>query len=222
MIHSSNQFILPESLNLNLIGIVGHARSGKDTVADFLAYAIGLESSIILPFAYPLKLSMSWAFGLPLHDDETMTTEYKETKDPFWGVTPREILQFAGTEIFRDTLSALLPHIGNNFWVKRHYGALTGELDTELERLSSGDTVIIPDVRFPNELDYIRRNGGRFIHLTRPGADGNIGIPGHTSEQVLSNRFTVADSVFHINNDSTLEVLHEKVNDFISLLPFPN
>lgn len=216
MIHTHNQFILPEKLELKLIGIVGKARSGKDTVADILATEIGEDNCCILPFALPLKYSMAWAFGLPLHED--LTTEAKESKSAFWGVSPREILQFAGTEIFREQISALIPHIGNNFWIKRHYGTLTGELDDEMEPLSQGDTVIIPDVRFPNEIDYVRRNGGRFIHLTRPGADGNIGIPGHASEAPLTNHFTVADNVTHITNDSTLEALHEKVNEFISTL----
>lgn len=215
-VHTTNQFILPENKEFNLIGILGHARSGKDTVADYIASSLGEDNSCILPFALPLKYSMAWAFGLPLHDE--LTTEAKESKSAFWGVSPREVLQFAGTEIFREQISALLPHIGNNFWVKRHFGTLTGELDDEMEPLAPGTTIIIPDVRFPNELDYVRRNGGRFIHLTREGADGNIGILGHASEAPLSSYFSSADSVTPISNDSTLEALYAKVDAFINTL----
>lgn len=216
-LYTLDQYILPSNNRPDIIGIIGHARSGKDTVAD--RFYDRLTDCYALPFAYPLKDAMAAAFGLPLH--ENMSSEVKEKKNEFWNVSPREILQYAGTEIFREQIGELVPHIGHNFWIKRHYGTLAGIIsgaDGEPVKYDKDDLVIVPDVRFPNEIAYIRNNGGSFIHLTRPGFDGNIGIPGHASEAPLSHHLKPGDKVYPIINDSTLENLYEKIDTLIDHL----
>ena len=57
------------------------------------------------------------AFGIPL--DWFYQDDLKEEPHPNWGVSPRAIAQFMGTEMFRDTVAKLLPSVENDFWIKR-------------------------------------------------------------------------------------------------------
>lgn len=192
--------------DLILIGISGAAGSGKDTIADYIAetYATVYAES----FAGPLKRAASEAFGIPLHHFHEPA--HKEVPNPYWNVSPRQIAQFVGTEMFRDVLWKLLPEIQSNFWIKRLEGYLTGNLnrpgyDPEYE---AGDVIIIPDVRFQNEYNWLVRNGGKLIQLYREGATGEVGIPNHPSEQgIVVDPF----NTYTIHNNDTIEVLHEKV-----------
>lgn len=172
-----NQFP-PLTSGVSLIGITGHAGAGKDTVAEFLlaTYANHYRYA----FADPLKEAAAVAFGIPLQWFNS--TSLKEVPHPNWNISPRKIAQFFGTELFRERIYQLLPSIESDFWVQRMIIRLNNQYVPEDEgTLGAGDTVVIPDVRFQNEYDWIISQGGIIIHLTRPGADGNIGIPGHAS-----------------------------------------
>ena len=65
-------------------------------------------------------------------------------------MTSREFLEHFGTKIVRK--------IKNDAWVKSSINKIVGE--------DSG-IAIIPDVRFPNEVQAIQDNGGKVIRLTR-------------------------------------------------------
>lgn len=192
---------------IQLIGIVGHARSGKDTIANYLHYSY--KNCWTEAFADPLKTACAAAFGIPLED--FYDDEAKETENEFWGVSPRQIAQFVGTEMFRHTVHELIPGIvSGDFWVKRMIAKLSGLDDSSYD---AEDTVIIPDVRFRNEYLFITSLGGIILHLTRPGANGNIGIPGHASEQ--SFLMDAPEQTFSIINDGSLDDLYVIVDDVI-------
>jgi hypothetical protein len=195
-----------------LIGISGKAHSGKDTVASFLYenYPATYSES----FATPLKKAAAACFGIA--SECFNNQKWKEQVNDYWGVSPRKIAQFFGTEVARDTFANLLgPDIGTDFWIKRLTGLLNGDLVTEYdddygEEYSNGDTVVIPDVRFQNEYDWILANGGVVIHLSREGADGSVGIPGHQSEGGYT-RLVGNERTYEISNNGTLEELYEEV-----------
>lgn len=74
--------------------------------------------------------------------------------------------------------------------------------------------VVIPDVRFPNELAAIKKAGGRIVRVYRPETDEKgqtTGIVGHASETSLSD---VQDSEFDfiLQNDGSLEEFLESVD----------
>ena len=191
---------------VKLIGIHGHAGAGKDTVADYLCesyYHTYAES-----FASPLKDAAASAFGVSRHMFDTQ--DGKATVLPFWNVSPRQIAQFMGTEMFRETLAKLMPDIGSDFWVKRMAGLLSNSLPDSQAVYNSEDVVVIPDVRFQNEYDFIVENNGIIIHLTRPGADGNIGIPGHASESSLN--LHDQERTFPCVNDSDFTTLFDRID----------
>ena len=147
---------------MKLIGICGDIGSGKDTVANHLMAEHGFDS---FSFANALK---EWAFTLvgPLGVErrhifggspETKQADNAELlhmlpsrPDADGGAwTGRALLEYLGTEVGRS--------IHPDIWV-RHMIAYVQRnqgrpIDTELR-------LVIPDVRFPNEFDAIRRLGG--------------------------------------------------------------
>lgn len=198
--------IIPLS-SLQLIGISGHAGSGKDTVARYIQEKY--KDVWIEHFADPLKRACAEAFGIPLewfHEPELKETE------TFWGVTPRKIAQFVGTEMFRD----LAPKLhGRAHWIKLLDSRLTGLScpPSGYAAYAPGETILIPDVRFQDEADWIQQSNGILLHIHRPGWDGKIGIEGHASERSFIP--TIQGMAYTICNEGTLEDLYHEVDKFI-------
>lgn len=195
---------------MNIIAITGKAGSGKDTIASYLHeryYKCWIES-----FAKPLKEACAAAFGIPIENFQD--TELKEQTDEFWKVSPRKIAQFVGTEMFRDQMKWLVPGMTDGeFWITRMHALLTGQIDTtDGATYDQEDTIIIPDMRFQNEYRYVSDNGGLIIHLTREGADGTVGIPGHSSESGI----IFDDTVYHITNNGSKEDLYAQVEEVLT------
>ena len=208
---------LSQVIKCKLIGICGHSGAGKDIAGEYLHKT--RDNTYKLAFADPLKAAASEMFGIPIL--EFYDPDYKEVPNEFWGVSPRKIAQFFGTEMVRDTLHKLIPEVADNFWVTRMAHKLTGQ--GEQVEYDEDDVVIITDVRFQNEYDWIIAQGGIIIHLTRPGADGTVGIPGHASEAGIS--FTEPDRTYTFDNNSTQEFLHAELDIIIkqaNIYPFSN
>lgn len=199
---------------IQLIGIMGHAGAGKDTIAEHIENRY--ENVYTEPFASPLKRAACHAFGVPLNSFNDRNL--KEINNPYWNISPRKIAQFMGTEMFRESIDKLMA-CGGNFWVERHCGRLGGELlleeDNQDGEYVSGDVVLVPDVRFQNEYDYIIDNGGIVINVDRPGYVGSVGISGHASEN-LSNISAHAESrTWWIRNHWSINELHAAVDKVI-------
>lgn len=199
---------------MNIIGISGKAGCGKDTIASYLREKY--NNTWLEPFAGPLKRAASQAFGIPLENFQDRSL--KENKCAPWGLSPRVLAQFFGTEMFRDTLPKLLPDIGSDFWIARMQALLSGDILTEEGAIyEETDTIIIPDVRFQNEYDWLIKRPS-YIHLNvlRPaGIDGSVGIPGHSSEAGF--QMLAQDNTYILINDGSKEELYEKVDDILVL-----
>jgi hypothetical protein len=152
-----------------IIGICGLIGSGKGSVADIL---IGLHRYNKMSFADSLKDVTSAVFGWPrdlLEGDTTRSRAWREMTDQWWsarlgipGLTPRWVLQNWGTELFRDGFHS-------DIWIASMERKI---LDNTLP-VHDGPShfnVVIPDTRFPNEIDMIRNLGGE-VWLVRRGPD---------------------------------------------------
>jgi hypothetical protein len=188
---------------VNLIGISGNAGAGKDTLALYLTTFY--QNVWREAFADPLKECASHAFGI--HLDAFYDSKQKEEPNEVWGVSPRTIAQFLGTEIFRDTIFQILkPSILKGFWIRRLEGKLLGTLHLDEDgSYDENDTIVIPDVRFQDEYNWICDNGGIIFHLYRPGHSGNVGIDEHASERGFE--FTHPEVTHEIVNDDSIEQL---------------
>jgi hypothetical protein len=158
-----------------LIGLAGKKQAGKSSVTEYLAEEYGFRE---ISWAEPLKDIIGMEL-LGLTEKQVYGTEIdKETVDPFWGKSPRELLQVIGTDCFREKVHP-------EFWVK------LGERRIR-ELLADGQSVVVSDCRFPNELDSISRLRGHSIRVIRIGQESK---DQHTSEIALdgySCDFTVS------------------------------
>jgi hypothetical protein len=201
--------------SLKLIGIHGHAGVGKDTAASWICQ--NYVNCYGEAFAKPLKAACAAAFGLPV--DHFYNPDFKE-QETFWGVSPRKIAQFAGTEMFRIAVRGLYDKQNPSHWIKLLEARLTGLSAPPSGEgfYEPGDCVIISDVRFQDEAEWIWNNGGVIIHLTRPEHEGKVGILGHPSESGIT--FNRPDQSFLINNNGPLEALYAHLTLVIIQLPF--
>lgn len=170
-----------------IIGITGKKQSGKDTIANYLVNKYNFEK---ISFADPLKSACRELF---LFDDDQLYGDKKEEIDEFFNVTPRKTMQFIGTEVFRNYINNLLPDIKDNFWVCL----------MEKQIMNNKNLIVIPDVRFQNELDLIKKYNGVIIKVDKIS---NI-IDDHISE---SNNVENVDHV--IDNNNTKEKLYENID----------
>ena len=186
---------------VKLIGIHGKAGAGKDTIAEYLIETY--KNYYLQPLAEPLKEAAAIAFGIP--EDFFHNRDLKEVKNERWGKSPREIAQYLGTEMFRQ-------HFGPDFWIQRALVRINNLYVPEEEgEYQEGDTVVIPDIRFQNEYEFIKANGGVMIHVTRPGVS-SVGILNHASEQGIN--FSGGE-IYEVINDSTISELHRKIANII-------
>lgn len=149
-----------------LIGLAGPARSGKSTIGGFLRDLLSVPTYAL---AGPIKEACNTIFGW---DNRHAEGELKEVVDPFWGISPRLAYQTLGTEWGRQL-------IRDDIWLRR-----------AKMMLDASNGLIITDVRFPNEQDWLAANGGLLIHVRRiAGAGAFNGIAGHASEAGLEPRY---------------------------------
>lgn len=91
-------------------------------------------------------------------------------------------------------------HLHSDLWVHLAENAID----------SSERPVVITDVRFLNEVQMIRRRGGKIIRVERPGVGP---VNDHVSEQLDSS-----NSDLIIDNDGTIDDLHKVVIRFLEQL----
>ena len=176
-----------------IIGLVGKAGSGKSTVADILENAYNFEH---LAFADELKWNVMSDFEI--NEYSVYNTRGKEIIDPRYNLTPREILQKVGS-FYRE--------FQENFWVNKVH-----------KKISSRPTLdfCISDVRYPNELEMIKKEDGYIIKIER---DDRVEITNsnHASEISLDN---FLDFDYVIQNNSTSRDLEQSVSIMLKILGF--
>ena len=167
-----------------VIALCGDAGSGKTTAADYLVEHYGYRR---VKFADPLK-NMLRAMGLT---ERQIEGDQKEiAQDALCGRSPRHLMQTLGTEWGRQL-------IGENLWIN-----LWRERVNFL--LSDGESVIVDDMRFINELDAATSVGAHVYRLRRPGQANKAGD--HASEMGLA--FAVLPVII---NDGDLPSLYHSV-----------
>lgn len=185
---------------MDIIGLTGYARSGKDVSGKIITALLGHTR---FAFADPIRESM-----LILDPFVCGTVRFSEAlemsggdwdalkKNEAFGGEVRRLMQLFGTEVGRNLF-------GHNVWVDQL---------ARRARDQGADAIVVTDVRFDNEAEWILASGGWVIEVTRPGVGP---VNGHVSDSGLS-RHLITET---ITNDGTLEDLSGKLTEFLDPSP---
>lgn len=135
-----------------LIGFSGKKGSGKSFFADYL---VNNKLFIKLSFASPLKEITKILFNLS--DEDVKDPIKKELINPKFNASPRELMQWLGTDIMREEFNKKFNYSGS-IWIDSVKDKVKTLLDNNKD-------VVIDDVRFQNEVDMIHSLGGIVINL---------------------------------------------------------
>lgn len=205
-----------------IIGLIGLINSGKGTVATELVQKYNFRQD---SFAASLKDACAMLFGWPRHlleGDTKESREWREIVDTWWSeklcipdFSPRYALQIMGTDILRN-------HFNQDIWF------LTVE---NRIRKNPEQDVVISDVRFPNEIEFIRKHGGALVKINR-GANPvwyETAVMANNGNSIAKEVMTKTYSSAHfsewawagskvdyeINNNKDFEYLNLQIKDII-------
>jgi len=179
-----------------ILGIIGCKQSEKDAVSNYLQSDYNFTK---LAFATSLKNICKEIFDLT---DDQLNGKNKDIVDSYWNIEPRKILQYVGTELFREKLGELIPQIGKNIWIKK--------IQKTIESCPS-ICFVITDVRFQNEIDMIHAINGKIIYVIKPLYDNTI-LSQHILESGIDNLKNID---FIVYNDSSLSQLFIKIDKIV-------
>lgn len=170
------------------IGVHGKARSGKDTFANFFVSQkknSGVEFVHKINLADPVKEAAMAAFNIKdrscFFDQEDGRSRKGET-DPFWNMTYRKMAQLMGTEACRRG-------IDDDIWLKCCFSKMMDIVEnvSQFDDNSNKNRdfyFLIPDIRFPNEHEFIKLLNGKMFHIVREDQE-EIADSSHCSENGL-------------------------------------
>lgn len=172
---------------MKVICISGKAQHGKDTTANFMKEVLEADGYTVLLTHYG---------DLVKYICKTFFG-WNGVKDEYG----RDLLQHVGTDVIRSQ--------NPDYWV--------GFIHSILEFFpDEWDYVIIPDCRFPNEIDFMRNTGEDTIHIRvdRPDFESPLTIEQqqHISETALDD--SVAN--YWISNTGSVDDLKDSVTFIIN------
>ena len=144
-----------------ILGISGKMGSGKTTLADHIVLIV--PGCVRKAFGDPLKIEASLEYGFPL--DWAYRGKDRVVHSHRGANTVRDLLQYWGTDVRRaqDPI----------YWLKAMDKYVGQDLD-------AGAHVVVDDVRFENEADWVLARGGVLVRVDT--YDG--WVPGPFSEHV--------------------------------------
>lgn len=166
-----------------VVGVCGYKRAGKDTVGRMLVNRYDFTRRA---FADPLKEAALAALEGFNPKAAATVREHGWESLKEWDPRYRRYLQAFGTEAIRS--------LDPDFWPR-----------VTLDKVEPGERVVVTDVRFPNEVEAVKRHGGLVVRVDRPGCGGGS----HASEQV---ELLDVDAV--LDNSGTLPALARQVDEF--------
>ena len=208
-----------------IIGLCGFISAGKDTVADYLvdSYDFRRES-----FANTLKDAVANVFGwdrILLEGRTKEARDWREQVDTWWAerlsipdLTPRWVLQQWGTEVCRKGFH-------DDIWI--------ASVENKLRK--SADDIVISDCRFPNEIQAIKRAGGKVVWVQRGimphwydiALQANRGVDSAIwwliNEKIHASETAWVGTKFDyvLDNNRTIAHLYEQVKNLVPGLPQP-
>lgn len=168
-----------------IVGLSGKKRSGKNSVYFLSKILVDEDDTGVLR-----KVSMADALK-----EIAIGLGWNEVKDD----KGRRLLQLLGTQVCREC-------IDDGYWVKR----AEERIQKLLAEPKPPKLIMIPDIRFPNEVEMVRRLGGELWRVRRPVIEYTQ-TDTHISETALDN-YTDWDVRLIANNmDELFQVVKVQV-----------
>lgn len=178
-----------------VIAICGFRRNGKDTIADYIESKYKLKK---IRIAGPLKEACKVIFDF---SEEAIESDNKELIDDRYGASPRQIMQFFGTEIMQYEINRVIKGFDRDFWIRR----------TLMECQNNNDKVVISDLRFLHEYKSLKNQYNDQLMVIRVERSHNL-----TDEHVSEQEFKKIPVNFIIKNDDDKAKLYEKIDDIFN------
>lgn len=205
-----------------IVGLVGFASSGKDTVAEYLAKEHGFTT---IAFADSIKDCLATIFCWDREMLEGKTKEsrkWREEVDNWWAdklcipqFSPRWAMTNFGTDLMRR-------HFNPDIWIINTLRRLEDRAD---------ENIVLRDCRFPNEIEALRSMGARIFNVRR-GEDPEwyqIAFDAAGNDRLakieMARKWKVHESEWAwmrchldgmIENSCTLANLHRQVDDILT------
>lgn len=176
-----------------IVAFAGAAYSGKDTAARLLARRHGFYD---IALASAFKSGAAFMYGLT---QSQVNGESKDIVDPFWGVTPRRILQQVanhGRAMF-----------GDDVWVRALRRFIDARGGVNARRW------VITDVRTLAEAVEIASWGGKVALIVRPPVGRLVGDAATDPTERDFLQFVGWSGT--IDNSGTLEQFEHSVTEFL-------
>ena len=177
-----------------IVGVAGVARSGKDSFYTHLARVVDLDIERAA-FADELKKDV-YIFLRDKVSISPFTTDDKEK------------------EIIRPILVAygrMMRNISNGlYWINK--------MEKCIKKTRAASTCIT-DVRYPNEVAFIKRKGGIVIHISRLLPDGTMAQPANEEEAeqdpllINDSDYKLTWNTFKDNNDDYTVFIQKFLNN---------
>lgn len=178
---------------LEIIGLSGQAGSGKDYIFEHHLKPLGYHR---------------WA--LADHFKIWIVGKEQATYDEVFKTKPahiRKLLQVAGTEEGRDAF-------GENVWCKTTLAWMT-----HLSNTMGITKFCVTDVRFPNEVDFITKSGGKVFRIEAPERVKNSPLSPearkHISETALDGYTAFSGQIF--NDPKHSETVKQQIYTLLEL-----
>lgn len=175
---------------MEVVGISGYAKSGKDTAAEALMARSKDLWFLRVAFADALKRELAQALNLSVSDfcERLGDPSYKEAVRPLlveWG----RFRRFQRPDYWLDLAKHEIDRLGRpSLWSEKKVMRPSG----------MPIRIVITDLRYANEADMVRKFGGIVIGVTRPGigpanAEESASMAGFSPDVTLENSGTVQD-----------------------------
>lgn len=132
-----------------IVAFAGKKGSGK----SYYAHELCIRGFFKASFADQLKEAVKVIFGLS--NDDVYNPDKKDTVIEKYNTTPRQLMQWLGTDILRKEFNKKFNYEGS-IWVDNMKALI---------QKTSNSNIVIDDVRFQNEVDMIHSLGGIIIKI---------------------------------------------------------
>lgn len=169
-----------------IIALGYRKESGKDTVANMLVEGYGYSK---IGISYRLKKFFVESFGLTWDDVETPTGKMRYNND--FQCTNREALQKIG--------HGFRKYFGDDIWLR-----------FLSQRLRQGGKLVIPDLRYKNEFEFVKKLGGKCVRIDRKAAPRSLHITENQLVLVPDDQWD-----YIIDNNGSFDHLHLVVEEML-------